>query len=274
MRRASLSVLLLLPVLSLLPAEVCARTWYVNIGGTGDAPTPNAAVDSAAAGDSVVVGPGTYLISALILKPGMVLVSEDGPLATILQSDGTNYVGIDMDDNTAIVGLWIKGFEYSAVNTGLDSDVLVANNILQASIDITISNSTGDVRNNLFLGGISMDILIGQSEVNYMWIHNNIVLSEVMCTSGYAPLSFCNDFFPHGPACMIDLSSFNLDPAFCGVSGSGDYFLQADSPCAPGNDPGGDSCGLIGPLPVACGTVATEQHTWGAIKSLYREAPR
>ena len=269
MRRASLSVLLLLPVLNLLPAEVCARTWYVNIGGTGDAPTLNAAVDSAAAGDSVVVGPGTYLISALILKPGMVLVSEDGPLATILQSDGTNYVGIDMDDNTAVVGLWVKGFEYSAVNTGLDSDVLVANNILQASIDITISGSTGDVRNNLFLGGISLEIGISDPLVAaFMFVHHNIILAPVICSP---VTSFCNDYFGVDPDCLFNpASSFSADPAFCGVSGSGDYFLQADSPCAPGNDPLGIGCGLIGPLPVGCGTVATEQHTWGAIKSLYK----
>ena len=36
-----------------------ARTWYVNEAGTGDAPTIPAAMDSAAYGDTVLVGPGT-----------------------------------------------------------------------------------------------------------------------------------------------------------------------------------------------------------------------
>ncbi len=66
-------------------------------------------------------------------------------------------------------------------------------------------------------------------------------------------------------------SNFALDPEFCGIDGSGNYYLQADSPCAPGNTPAASQCGQIGAFPVNCGTTSTEEKTWGAIKARYRD---
>jgi predicted outer membrane repeat protein len=43
--------------------------------------------------------------------------------------------------------------------------------------------------------------------------------------------------------------NFSEDPQFCG---SGNYFLQSDSPCAPGNHPDQFACDLIGTLDVYC----------------------
>jgi hypothetical protein len=63
---------------------------------------------------------------------------------------------------------------------------------------------------------------------------------------------------------------FSADPQFCGVRGSGNLFLQSDSPCAPGNHPSGNDCGLVGAMPINCGKVAAENKTWGAIKSLFK----
>jgi predicted outer membrane repeat protein len=64
--------------------------------------------------------------------------------------------------------------------------------------------------------------------------------------------------------------NFAVDPEFCGIDGSGNCFLQSDSPCAPGNGPGGGECGLVGAFPVGCETTSTEEKTWGAIKARYR----
>jgi hypothetical protein len=69
--------------------------------------------------------------------------------------------------------------------------------------------------------------------------------------------------------CIVDLQGFNGnisdDPLFCDVTNQ-DYTLRSDSPCAPANS--GD-CGLIGALPVACGTTTVAPATWGAIKAAF-----
>lgn len=59
-RRIIPIALTLSATLALLSGPARTRTWYVNISGTGDAPTIEAAVDSAVSGDTVLVGPGHY----------------------------------------------------------------------------------------------------------------------------------------------------------------------------------------------------------------------
>ncbi len=49
--------------------------------------------------------------------------------------------------------------------------------------------------------------------------------------------------------------NFSQDPLFCGAPGSGDYGLQAASPCAPGQHPSGAACGPIGAQGIGCGGI-------------------
>jgi hypothetical protein len=70
----------------------------------------------------------------------------------------------------------------------------------------------------------------------------------------------------------IDITTdfnFSLDPQFCGIPGSGNYFLQSTSPCLPGNAPYLFPF-QIGPLGAGCGSVKVETTTWGAVKAMYR----
>lgn len=53
-------LLLMCFCLLLIASPVLARTWYINPDGTGDAPTIQAGIDSAAAGDTVSLADGTY----------------------------------------------------------------------------------------------------------------------------------------------------------------------------------------------------------------------
>lgn len=57
-----------------------------------------------------------------------------------------------------------------------------------------------------------------------------------------------------------------LDPQFCGVSGSDNYYLQSDSPCLPVNHPGGLLCQLVGARPDGCGTTGAGTRSWGGVK--------
>jgi len=50
----------LLLILLALPMGLDARTWYIEPGGTGDAPTIQAGIDSAAAADTVLLASGTF----------------------------------------------------------------------------------------------------------------------------------------------------------------------------------------------------------------------
>jgi hypothetical protein len=59
--------------------------------------------------------------------------------------------------------------------------------------------------------------------------------------------------------------NISLDPLFCGEYGSGNFYLQAGSPCAEENVPG--LCGMIrmGRYPMNC-TTGTSESSWGGIK--------
>jgi len=80
----------------LAPSTAIGRVWYVKPDSTGDAPTIQAAMDSAIAGDEVLLAPGTYSranqgddgqplgSNMLVIKGGVRLRGEAGAEVTIL----------------------------------------------------------------------------------------------------------------------------------------------------------------------------------------------
>jgi predicted outer membrane repeat protein len=90
------------------------------------------------------------------------------------------------------------------------------------------------------------------------------------------PLISCCCFYNNEGGDLLPPGSFDGggnfigDPEYCGIPASGNYYLQADSPCTPGNHPNGASCETIGAMPVSCGTTSTKLKTWGAIKDRYK----
>lgn len=67
--------------------------------------------------------------------------------------------------------------------------------------------------------------------------------------------------------------NFSADPRFCAPN-AGNFTLAANSPCLPGNHPGGADCGVIGVLGEACPPTAVREATWGAIKARFEKAVR
>jgi hypothetical protein len=70
------------------PMEGMAAVWIVNVDGTGDAPTIQAAIDSTRTGDQILVEPGKYFENLHTKGKTFTLMSTDGPDVTCI--DGRN----------------------------------------------------------------------------------------------------------------------------------------------------------------------------------------
>jgi hypothetical protein len=252
-----------LTVLLAAASQSEAKTWRVNTIGTGDAPDLYAAMDSAAAYDTVLVEAGQYQLTtgSLRLPRDVWLVGESGPARTLICRDEyaapstvslSGYIsGIHIRGNTLPV-LYSHGgaldhciIECSINGTALDGDPFYG---------VELTNC----------------LLIGAIDVPGVFI-TCIIMSDMAIGAVGSSVYGCNVIGEIHPS--IDVSGLNLnfsmDPQFCGVPGSGNYFLKSTSPCLPENNPFGSPT-LTGPLPLGCGTVRVEQRTWGGVKALYR----
>jgi predicted outer membrane repeat protein len=98
-----------IPLLVLLATPLAATTWHV----PSHCPTIQTGIDSAAAGDTVLVACGTYHESDIDMKSGVVLRSETGlpDCVTIDGDDNTILVCDDLNAATRIEGLTLtNGF--------------------------------------------------------------------------------------------------------------------------------------------------------------------
>ncbi|NIO29254.1 MAG: hypothetical protein GTO29_11955, partial [Candidatus Latescibacteria bacterium] len=164
--------------------------------------------------------------------------------------------------------------EWSFANIELQGTpfaVIRRNVVLEGTIGIDMLGVSGGViENNTIIGSGIV------AEVSYPLIRNNIVYKGTIWCFGSSLALECNNvFIPSRPIteiCTVPIGTngnISADPQFCGIEGSGNYYLQDDSPCAPGNHPDGYDCGLIGTFGVSCGIDPVTQKTWGIIKSLY-----
>ncbi len=296
-------------ILSILIRQADARTWYVKPDGSGDAPTVQAGIDSAAAADTVVLACGTYFERNLVMKSHVSLIGEtpEAPCVTLDAQDQGGLITCSLTGASTL----IEGIKFTnALPQGMriNGYVTVRNCIFtnngRSTIDIHFSSP--EFFNCVFYGnGFSgptpgeciFGVFAGTDPLikNCTFVDNygvlnlgmdagarieNCIIAHCVYSLGKVEESWfstvsCTDFYgneyPAIDSALVDQfpTSFLADPQFCGVRGSNNFYLQSDSPCAPGNHPGNER-GLIGALPVMCGEVATEHKTWGNIKSLYR----
>jgi hypothetical protein len=138
-----------------------------------------------------------------------------------------------------------------------------------------IENNTIDVVRDGQFGAITCQA--GSNAV----IRKNIltrVVKGILCLLSSTPTIECNNLYdiqiPYAGDCTDQTGingNISIDPQFCGAPDSGNYLLQADSPCAPGNHPDGYNCGQIGAKGVGCANTPVSTATWGSLKALFRK---
>jgi predicted outer membrane repeat protein len=105
--------------------------------------------------------------------------------------------------------------------------------------------------------------------------------SAVKCASTGSVSISASDVYGNGGGDWVDCiagqgtvnGNFSADPFFCHAE-LGDLTLYLNSPCLPGNHPGGGDWGLIGAWSAGCPETgiaeSAQQTSWGMIKSLFR----
>ena len=138
-----------------------------------------------------------------------------------------------------------------------------------------VDNHASDAAGAIYITGdqsypvVSHNIIAGNGAATMNAIYSDTPASQISLS--------CNDAWGNTPSNYGGTltnqtgSSGNVsaDPLFCGVAGSGNYYLQASSPCAEGHVPAYCSGARMGCFPVKC-TVAVKKNSWSDIKSLFK----
>ena len=116
MRNSGIRRLVVIGFLAIMASNASARTWYIKADGTGDAPTIQAGVDSAAVGDTVLVGAGTYSDTTYVsvystpvpvnvhLYKNIVLTGEAPPPAVVINGvHSATGIYVHDVDSTAVI---------------------------------------------------------------------------------------------------------------------------------------------------------------------------
>jgi hypothetical protein len=201
-------------------------------------------------------------------------------------------------EGNTIESMVVEGISCGASTAAIDSNVI---RDCPAGIVMTLADSVS-VTGNLFLGNNYSTIInaspecvvegntfaeggtaiLLQSGATNPAIQRNIIYNNVTgiaCAFGPSPTIRCNNVvgavLPYDGDCANQTGTngnFSMEPQFCAPA-NGDFTLQPDSPCAPGNHPDGTACGLIGAFSVSCTNVSTEESSWGQLKAKYRGEP-
>ena len=296
-----LRALLGLLALAAFSVSGAAATRIVDPGPT----TIHEAMAVSAPGDSIVLRPGQFLLSQGVnVRSGVVLVSADGPLATILdmQYQVRGLVLEDLAIPPLISGLGFvhavaPGFAVGGGILSINSSPEIRNCFFTANEVLTFEGQGGHGSAIAILGGtpiIENNTIVGNtcgggalflSDTGGI-VRNNVIAfnlrSEesdtgfgITCDNSTADISN-NLFWANQPAdihasCSPTGSNYTtVDPQLCHPvffpwdGFTGDWRVMASSPIAPGGTHSG-----IGASLGLCASTAAKPTTWGRVKSRY-----
>ena len=173
--------------------------------------------------------------------------------------------------------------QFPALQFEMSSFASVSGNIIVNNCGgISLTEFSNDVAivGNTILGnsgtGVSMPAAINIEIANNIICGGSKGIAGVMNGGSLT----CNNVFGNGTNYDLYMipdptgtdGNISQDPQFCAEDpvSSSNYFLQSDSPCAPGNHPQGFICGLIGQAPVGCSTVSARKESWSGIKAMFK----
>jgi hypothetical protein len=189
-------------------------------------------------------------------------------------------VGCEFLDNVAAAG-------YGGGLAGLRSTVSIRETVFARNWAIVYGNGSGlylgsafgrlsnctVVENVAWSDNDALEIWAGSAvDIDHLLIANNTG-GAMICWDSQVHVA-CSNLYGNSAGdtlCGTDVGgNFSADPLFCDLD-AGDYTLDADSPCLPGQHPDGADCGLIGAFGEGCGgSTPVETSSWGRIKELYR----
>jgi predicted outer membrane repeat protein len=232
----------------------------VNLGGSGGAIRCSSS-DLSIAG-SRFEGNWTYGVGGAIDVDGSTVTI----VGTAFEENWASFGGASIAAGSGFVSIATCIFSRAEPLPGISSEVIAGNQTPLQLSHSTLVGAEAQPQYVLVSGGSNLIIS-----------HCILIVPEGVAATdcnGTTPVFSCCDIYsPSGNAwldCYADQlgvnSNISADPQFCGEAGSGNYYLQSDSPCAPANSPCGE---LIGALPVGCEAVATKASSISAIKALY-----
>ncbi|MCP4547807.1 MAG: hypothetical protein GY835_15200 [bacterium] len=142
---------------------------------------------------------------------------------------------------------------------------------IRSNSSATITNFTIAECSGYYGGGMKLDSGCQATLINTIIAFSTNGTAIHTDATATATLNCCNLYDNDdgdwvGSIASQDGNTGNIrdNPEFCGVIGSGNLYLQSDSPCA-----ASECSTLMGALPVNCQETAAQSTTWSSLKSLY-----
>jgi hypothetical protein len=272
------------------------RVWHV----PGDAPSIQAGIDSAWAGDTVRVAPGTYYEYEILMRSGVCLCGEPGTADAVVidaQGHGRVLTCIDADSTTSIEGITFTGGHADGIwpaNAGGGiyceyaspkiTDCVLHSNTATYGGGLTCHYSSPTIMNCTLVGNSGLGDAGGiyAYRPSTVQVRNCVIAFSTQGEGAFSRYGailvlWCTDIYGNDSGdwttCIAEQAGINgnlcEDPCFCDLQ-DGDYHIRDDSPCAPGSSPPG--CDLIGALDVACSSTSVAGGT-GLPSSFYLGPP-